>query len=587
MSKIGFFVIAIVSCIYLYNPSTNDSKIHYEIISGYNIQSLESELTVDDYFEYAIEIVFVLDYHDSYFDSLNKDQNNYYVYNMHFYNNVDMMYDEVYISSYTPYLFYTINNYENVDFDFIYDIAEYNYVSSIYVRYMEINRNISVFIPPTDDDGGGGSTSPDYGLYDNFPLNHYYKGYGVKIGILDTGELNLLHQTFANRDVNIVLDTYSNTNIEGNPTYDYDHIMKVAAIICGADGYSRESSIYYVNMHSIEVPDLTGVEVLLNQDVDIINLSISYYSDNNYEMTSTYLYFDYIVSTNSDVIFVAASGNTLTDYKDVFGNYYDDFGYISIPANITSVIAVGSIDVNYVPSPFSSCYTKSIGNIIDSNIASKPEIVAVGGRRYIPFYGNVSGTSFSAPAVSSTVALLKQKFGDILNTQTALSIITATANSKDIDYSDLVINRFNLSPLIISNDKKTGHDMFTRTGAGALDVEKALSYPQHRLQSILPTLIDGQDMQIINILYLFEGQTFSFSLAWDRVSSIDSIFPMANLNLEITTFDGVSVYRTSARYGNLEIIKLHITSTGYYKVKIIGIDNAYSISSFNFAYDMR
>ena len=124
MSKIVFFVIAIVSCIYLYNPSTNNSKIHYEIISGYNIQSLESELTVDDYFEYAIEIVFVLDYHDSYFDSLNKDQNNYYVYNMHFYNNVDMMYNEVYICSYTPYLFYTIDDYDNVDFDLIHDIAD-------------------------------------------------------------------------------------------------------------------------------------------------------------------------------------------------------------------------------------------------------------------------------------------------------------------------------------------------------------------------------------------------------------------------------------------------------------------------------
>jgi len=462
-----------------------------------------------------------------------------------------------------------------------------DFIDTIYVRFIQKSNTSSLFIPPTSDDGGGGNPTQLYGQYDNFPLNSYYKGNGVKIGILDTGELDLSHTAFVGKDINIIHDTYDNLGQNGSATYDYYHIMMVAGIICGIEGYAVESSIYYVDMHSIEYPDLTGIELLLTQEVDIINLSISYYSESNQSLISTYNYLSQITS-NNNVIFVAASGNTLDDYYNPdTSEYVDEFGYISIPASLTNIIAVGSIDRYFNPSDFSSFYTRNIENLSDSHSKSKPEIVAVGERSISQISNYVRGTSFSAPAVTGAIALLKQKYGARLNRESAIAILTVTANNQNINYDDYIIQRIGMSPIIIPNSIKEGHDLYERSGAGALDIKKALDYPDLRLPYSYPNIVEGEITNIVNILYGRVNQTLSIAISWNKLFSNDVVLLNCDIDILVYDYNNNLIKRSRANHGNLELIRLTLNITGYYRIKLIVNSNGLSLSSYAFAYDLR
>jgi hypothetical protein len=141
---------------------------------------------------------------------------------------------------------------------------------------------------------------------------------------------------------------------------------------------------------------------------DIINSSLGYSTFDDLSQSYTYADLDgqsTIVTRAAElaagrgIIVVASAGNE--------GD--DPWHYITAPADGISVIAVGSVTASGTPSTFSS-----FGPSYD--LRTKPDVVAQGsGMPVINSSGNVSyssGTSFSAPQVSSLVAGLIQAFPD-------------------------------------------------------------------------------------------------------------------------------------------------------------------------------
>lgn len=131
---------------------------------------------------------------------------------------------------------------------------------------------------------------------------------------------------------------------------------------------------------------VNGINYCVEQGCDIINVSIGGGDDPIKKQALEN-------AVAQDIVVVCASGNSADDEED---NNAPDY-----PAAYDDAISVGAIDINYNMGDFST-----YNNFVD--------IVAPGHNVYGAYlyssYISASGTSFSAPLISGTLALLKQKF---------------------------------------------------------------------------------------------------------------------------------------------------------------------------------
>lgn len=111
-------------------------------------------------------------------------------------------------------------------------------------------------------------------------------------------------------------------------------------------------------------------------------------------------------------------------------------GYVALPALCANVISVGSVNSSGIPSEFSSYRIKN-------DVSSNPNLVAVGSSRYVGGIGYLSGTSFSAPAVSGAIALYFGKNG-VKELPAILSILSATADSSAVSTATRTILMYEL-----------------------------------------------------------------------------------------------------------------------------------------------
>lgn len=175
-----------------------------------------------------------------------------------------------------------------------------------------------------------------------------------------------------------------------------------------------------------------GIEWLLGQHVDIINISMGYLTYNVYDTRSRWM--DHI-AFNHDVHVVMAAGNDSSD------------GVVS-PAMANNVITVGNVEDNF-NLRWSSSYNK--GESTYSSRMCKPDISAPG------CYPTGSGTSYSAPMIAGTIALMCNKWPTLKSKQhlvkTALIVGTSTSKS------------YNTNTGVDSN--------FRKYGSGVLDARRA------------------------------------------------------------------------------------------------------------------
>lgn len=604
MKKLMLFVVLLVLPVfYSFNENATPKRIFIErsangVLTVDNADSRNTKLESD---QLVMSVVFNYDAFDDakYFEYHSENDFDLYIETSRSYHyEINKQYDrllniesdDVFISAYTPFVFYYFNDesmYEvyqialnSIDESFIdsiylYESSLYN-SSSLYEDFDELllDDEINMEIMSSDP--------RDIIDYDNFPKGTPYTGAGIKIGILDTGVFNPNHSNFANIHAEITFDTYTGNN--GSPSA--QHPTWVASVLGGKFGIASGASLYYVDVNSQS--GFTAIEKLIDKGVHIINMSIankSYYNNGSYD-SSQEAYLDYIyVSTR--VVMIAGTGNSF----DVEGSG----GYIALPALSSNTIAVGSVNTFGNMSKSSSSNNKN-------DIRSKPNLVAMGDSRSVAGFGVKSGTSYSTPAVSGAVALFFQRWG-IKDMPATLAALTATADNDGVNKNNqtIEVRSYNSSndtytytgqTFTATNYLKSGSGLFQRSGAGQLDIEKFLNYNKPFIIGTL-NLTSTDYVPLHSSIYLSSGQTITASLAWQRNASkkTEWIFwttytsaPLADLDIAITNSSGTVLLKSSAIYTNTEMIRYTAPSSGYYQLKFKPYSNYQDLKYINYAY---
>ena len=463
------------------------------------------------------------------------------------------------MSNYSPFVYLDMQSMKSDNvYDFAYELARNVNVEEVFISEDRIAKTMDIELEPTIGldyglVGGGETTITPRIAYDNYPTNCTLTGSGINIGILDPSSLDVTDSRLSTCNVEVVIDTVSSN--------DGDHGLAVALVLGTQYGIASGSSIYFADEASRS--NMLCLENLIDAGCDVVNMSFGYFNVLDQVKTDASLegYIDYM-HNSTGVIMVAASGNGLC--------YKSQEGKIPLPAAAANVIAVGSHDETYL-SQFSSC------NILD-DVYSKPEIVACGDARNINAYGGAIGTSFSAPAVTGTIALLLEGSSVPLNKQQITALLTCSADpdvlceplvdryksSTNVTYVDTisVYNTF---------DESTG--LYKRAGAGKLDITKAietLSY--YNGYKFCDLTLAEEEFYILGLKYVTIGQTIKVSVALNRIATTYWLFgtqyrseDMPHVYIELRTTDDEVLYTqplNTSYFASVKLISYTAQRTG-------------------------
>ena len=258
----------------------------------------------------------------------------------------------------------------------------------------------------------------------------YYTGYGVKVGVIDSGFNGNYYNDLYNEVKNITR-IYSQRDPQ-----DEDHAYMVTSLIAGKEGIARDANMYVIDgthpYSSGSVKDTVDLyEALYSRGVRIFNQSFGYtietYSNKSYNFYKDQLNDGvedfYKKAVHNGALFVFSAGN----------KEYRTSGVLATLPYWVPELEEGWINVNGLTSKSSS----KKGDLSWDNLkplagagAAKNWTVTTIADYFIEVDGDRrvhTGTSFAAPRVTATAALIKEKYpfmtGDLLR-QTILSTAT-------------------------------------------------------------------------------------------------------------------------------------------------------------------
>ncbi|WP_132053971.1 S8 family serine peptidase [Pseudocnuella soli] len=251
------------------------------------------------------------------------------------------------------------------------------------------------------------------------------RGEGIHLGMLDAGyfRYNTLPAFDSVRLNNRIIETWDFVAREASVAEDHSHGMQcfsiIAANIPGQMVGSAPQAFFYLYRSENAATEtlveefnwVCAAERLDSVGGDVISSSLGYNQFDNAADNHTYRDLDgntTIAARGADMaakkglLVVNAAGNSGADA----------WKYLTTPADGDSVLAVGSVDRNSVPSP-SSSYGPSASGRVKPDVASmgvNATIQATNGR-----IGTGSGTSFAAPNIAGLAACLWQGFPEHSN----------------------------------------------------------------------------------------------------------------------------------------------------------------------------
>lgn len=327
------------------------------------------------------------------------------------------------MSQYAPYIQLVFNDYTNYQ-NYSSQIVEMSNCENI------LGVNISLPISMTSD-----ATRVDSVNASNYQMataindinasNQTYDGTGINVGIIEAGGVAY---TYSHSELSAL--TIHTVGTSSSP-----HAINVTRILCGTNGVAPGIDAAYIYYAPYTSSMISAIDWMLENDVDVINASMS--TDNlngQYHWTSALL--DYYVRYNY-ITYVNSAGNDGDSTTDTDTCNYG-MGY--------NVIAVGANDSANNISMYSS-----FG--VDNGIYSrKPTVVAPGTQIVIGGTNIGNGTSYAAPMVAGVVAKLMDEYAFLtLYPEVVMASLIASA-----------------TPV---NGQTTDWD--THAGAGRVNYEKA------------------------------------------------------------------------------------------------------------------
>ena len=309
-------------------------------------------------------------------------------------------YDELYISTLTPFVEYTFSlwQFEKNKDSIISTLEESDKISKIYVNYSGQAFKESI----------GGIMMIAEAEIDNYTGE--YSGEGITVGILENGIIDVDHMNMEGIDITV----HNQILFNETPCV---HTTQMASLIGGNRGIAPNVSFLTSQIKGGISEEL---DWLVDNGADIINLS---FNDSNptgdYSVASAYV--DYLARVYNQ-IFIISAGNVVN------GNNY----YVGNPGLAYNAATIGAMDYECEWCNF-SCYK--------SNGPTKPTVMVKGYSIAIynmGQYGVPDGTSYSAAGTTGMMAMLLEKYPALINKpQKAISLMCANAKrSSGLYYYD-------------------------------------------------------------------------------------------------------------------------------------------------------
>ncbi|MDD4144267.1 MAG: S8 family serine peptidase [Prolixibacteraceae bacterium] len=255
-------------------------------------------------------------------------------------------------------------------------------------------------------------------LNGQFLHNQGYRGEGIQIAILDAGfykvdEYPAFDSLWTENRILGIKDFVDSSEDIFEMHY---HGMSVLSIMAGnfpgkLVGTAPEASYLLIRSEDINTEFITeednwiaAAEYADSAGVDIINSSLGYFTFDDSNMNHTYADMDGNTTRVTKAANIAVSRGILV-FASAGNEGRDNQGwkYIIAPSDGDSVIAVGAVNKEGVPAPFTSYGPASDGDI-------KPNVAAVGWNTVIQKHdgtiGTGNGTSYSSPVIAGITACL-------------------------------------------------------------------------------------------------------------------------------------------------------------------------------------
>lgn len=351
-------------------------------------------------------------------------------------------------------------------------------------------------------------------------------GKEIKVGILDVD--GIIDDTDPSIDGTLVTNRrvwYWHESVS-------QHATDIASIIGGKYGIAPNSLLYGAQL--VGNPS-NEIDWLLENDVDIVNMSFSDSKpDGKYSSFSAYM--DYVARTDW-VSFVASAGNSGS--------------YVGNPGLGYNVITVGATDGTTRTRADYSSYLVAKG-------PDKPNLVAPSGfispSRTSPIYG----TSFSAPMVAGTLALLQEEF-------------------HRLDYYPELA----LSALAVSSDDMPSYTSTLPSGLNDQVGAGFLNYPMARIaMSNAVSFANCSDTHYKDYLrkktvHLEQGQTLKAAIGWfaNKKSKSSTGDAITDYDLRLLDSKGNVIESAVSAKNNVELLEYTASLSGDYTLGIFQYGN--------------
>jgi len=384
-------------------------------------------------------------------------------------------------------------------------------------------------------------TTVQYELAD---MSYGYTGEGVRIGIFELGYVD--ETAVQNIDISVFYKTkeYYN-NVPSN------HATNVCKILsCIAPDAIYYSAGPYGGGYFEE-----ALDYLINEgNVDIINCSMAIpgnagYYDRYAKMIDYYSYY-------YDVVFVTGSGNASDDEEE--------------PECVTMALSYNSIVVGSISNKNTLDYSDDVLSWYSlfsrsDNVAYKPDIVAPGENIHINGVNLGCGTSYSAPIVSSAIALAMEANPDLKGNVPAVKALVSAG------VSPMSPHRYTVSD-----------NEYRQYGAGLLDINGMLC----AVESIINDTITNQWTSKYEVITCNRsGSLMRVALSYLINSEGAGDTPeITNINIAIMDSNLCEISRATTNSTNMEIVEFIAPVQGnYYVFVYYGTDTSTAID-FAIAY---